>query len=179
MKRILQAARFAAERHAEQRRKNPAATPYINHPLEVAEHLSTRGGIDDEDLLVAALLHDTLEDTATRPEELEAMFGERVRSLVEECSDDKGLEKAERKRLQIAKAPHKSPGARLIKIADKTCNLRSILADPPDGWSRERQAEYFAWAEQVLEGLFGVHEELERLARKVLAEGRESFGDRP
>lgn len=174
--RLLHAAHFATEKHATQRRKNAAATPYINHPLEVAHHLAAVGGVDNEDVLIAALLHDTIEDTATTREEIAAEFGERVAALVAECSDDKALPKPECKRLQIVSAPHKSPGAKLIKLADKTCNLRSILVDPPAGWSLERQREYFAWAQQVVDGLVGANASLDREVRQVLATGFARLG---
>lgn len=171
MNRLLQALKFAAEKHVQQRRKNAEATPYINHPIEVAEHLARVGGISDEDVLIAALLHDTIEDTKTTLAELESVFGSRVAGIVMECTDDKSLEKLERKRLQIVNAPKKSPDAKCVKIADKTCNLASILIDPPKDWSVCRQREYFEWAEQVIRGLVGVNEQLDACARHVLAQG--------
>jgi guanosine-3',5'-bis(diphosphate) 3'-pyrophosphohydrolase len=171
MHRLLQAARFAADKHAQQRRLNQAATPYVNHPIEVAEHLAIVGGISDEDILIAALLHDTIEDTETTFVEIEQLFGNRAARIVMECTDDKSLEKAERKRLQIVNAPHKSPEARCVKIADKTCNLSSILVDPPVGWSHRRQLEYFEWAAQVVEGLIGINEPLDRSVQQVLSRG--------
>lgn len=172
MNRLLQALKFAAEKHASQRRKNAAATPYINHPIEVAEHMARVGGISDEDILVAALLHDTIEDTNTSFAEIEGLFGSRVAGIVMECTDDKSLEKLERKRLQIVNAPRKSPDAKCVKIADKTCNLASILADPPKDWSIRRQLEYFEWAEQVIQGLVGVNEQLDACLSDVLAQGK-------
>ena len=170
---LLKAALFAAEKHSGQRRKNEAATPYINHPIEVAEYLSRVGGIEDEAILVAALLHDTIEDTDTGEDEIETLFGGDVLKLVLECTDDKRLEKSERKRLQIVNAPKKSPGAKQIKIADKSCNLRSILADPPAGWPVTRQLEYFQWARQVIEGLKGVNDRLDTEVESLLREGLE------
>ena len=171
MSKLLKATRFAAEKHSEQRRKNPAATPYINHPIEEAEDLQREGGVCDEAILIAALLHDTIEDTDTTESEIRDAFGETVLNLVLECTDDKRLEKAERKRLQIVNAPKKSPGAKQIKLADKTCNLRSILADPPNGWSVARQLEYFQWASQVVEGLTGVNDQLDQKVTEVLDQG--------
>jgi guanosine-3',5'-bis(diphosphate) 3'-pyrophosphohydrolase len=171
MNRLLAAALFAAEKHSAQRRKNAAATPYLNHPIEVAEHLANVGGVTDEVILIAALLHDTVEDTDTTREEIADRFGEGVASLVMECTDDKRLDKAERKRLQILHASHKSPGAKLIKIADKTCNLRSILTDPPEEWPLQRQREYFDWASQVLAGLVGENPALDSAALEVIAAG--------
>jgi len=130
MNTLLRAIRFATEKHSDQKRNGLKKSPYIIHPVEVAEHLSTVGNVCDEEVLSAAILHDTIEDTETTREEIQKEFGKRVLQLVMECTDDKKLEKMERKRLQIVNAPKKSPEAKMIKIADKTCNLRSILADP-------------------------------------------------
>lgn len=176
MNRILSAMKFAAEKHRHQRRKNADATPYINHPIEVAELLALVGGITDEDVLIAGLLHDTVEDTQTTFEEIVAGFGERVAGIVKECTDDKSLEKSERKHLQVVNAPHKSPEAKCVKLADKSCNLASILADPPAAWSRERQQEYFVWAERVIRGLLGVNTGLDSHVLELLARGRAGFG---
>lgn len=175
MTRLLLAAKFAAEKHAPQRRKNPAATPYINHPIEVAEHLARVGRITDEDILIAALLHDTIEDTRTTFEEIQDLFGPRVAGIVLECTDDKKLPPHERKRLQIVNAPHKSPEAKCVKIADKTCNLTSTLSDPPKDWSISRQKEYFVWAERVIVGLLGINSRLDESAKEVLQRGRLAF----
>lgn len=171
MNRILQATHFAALKHTDQRRKNPAASPYINHPAEVAWLLSSVGGIEDENVLIAALLHDTIEDTETSREEIVIQFGEHVARLVCECTDDKSLAKAERKRLQIENAPHKSHGAKCIKLADKLSNLKSMLSEPPLDWPVERQREYFIWAEKVVAGLRGVNLALEQELDKVFQQG--------
>ena len=171
MKQLLEAAHFAAQKHSKQRRKNLDASPYVNHLIEVAMHLSRVGCIDDEDILIAALLHDTIEDTQTTKEEIVAEFGEKVANLVLECTDDRGLEKMERKRMQIVSASEKSQGAKMITISDETCNLRSILADPPRDWSLDRQKEYFMWAEQVVSGLLGVNKALDDCVQSVLQEG--------
>lgn len=173
--RLLNAANFAALKHIDQRRKNAAGTPYINHPIEVAEHLARVGNVDDEDILIAALLHDTIEDTATTYDEIVQLFGKRVADIVAECTDDKSLEKSERKRLQIVNAPHKSDAAKQVKLADKTCNLRALLVDPPGNWNTHRQREYFAWAAQVIEGLLGVNAALDGAVRSVLADGKKKF----
>ncbi len=171
MNRILQAINFAAAKHSQQRRKNAEGSPYINHPIEVAFHLSSVGGVIDEDILIAALLHDTIEDTDTTREEIGLLFGESVAALVSECTDDKSLPKMERKRLQIENAPQKSPGAKMIKIADKTCNLRSILSDPPRDWPLSRQHAYFVWAEKVVSGLLGHNASLDDEVKRVLNTG--------
>ncbi len=162
---ILQFARaldFAAKKHIHQRRKGELEEPYINHLADVARLLAaaTEGG--DVVLVLAGLLHDTIEDTKTTFVELEAEFGHEVAELVAEVSDDKTLDKAERKRLQIKKAPAKSDRAKMLKLADKTSNLHSIIHSPPVDWSLERKREYFKWAGEVVEGCRGVNEYLEK-----------------
>ncbi|RMF23870.1 MAG: bifunctional (p)ppGpp synthetase/guanosine-3',5'-bis(diphosphate) 3'-pyrophosphohydrolase, partial [Deltaproteobacteria bacterium] len=162
----------SARKHRMQRRKGADALPYINHPIEVADLLANTGKIDDPAALVAAVLHDTIEDTETSAEELERLFGSEVRRLVECVSDDKSLPKAERKRLQIEHAPELPLGAKWIKLADLTCNVRDIAADPPADWPVERRRQYLAWAEQVASGCRGSNAELERAFDEALAQGR-------
>jgi guanosine-3',5'-bis(diphosphate) 3'-pyrophosphohydrolase len=169
---FLKALRFAAEKHRDQRRKGAEKAPYINHPIAVTDILWRVGGVRDMNTLVAALLHDTIEDTATTQEEVRDLFGEAVLGLVLECTDDKRLPKAERKRLQVVNAPHKSPRARQIKIADKINNIVDLTNAPPEDWSLERRREYLDWTEQVINGLRGQNPELESLYDRVLAEGR-------
>lgn len=169
--RLLHALHFAAERHAHQRRKGAAALPYVNHCIEVALRLA-RAGVTDEATLLAAVLHDTVEDTATTPAELLERFGPEVAALVAEVTDDKSLAKAERKALQVAHAPSRSPGARAIKLADKTCNVRDVSRDPPGHWDHARRVAYLDWAERVVAGLRGAHPALEAEFDRVLAEGR-------
>jgi (p)ppGpp synthase/HD superfamily hydrolase len=163
---VLEAALFAAEKHRHQRRKDHAATPYINHPLGVAK-IMCEAGIEDVDVLVAALLHDTVEDTETTPSELAERFGPRVASLVAEVTDDKSLLKAERKRLQVATAADKSDGARLIKIADKIANLRD-LADHPPAWDDERMEAYRVFSAEVIAQATGVSAQLDAMAAAEL-----------
>ncbi len=160
---LLRALAFAATKHRAQRRKDPEASPYINHPIEVAALLHLEAGVCDPVILSAAVLHDTLEDTDTTVSELERNFGTEVAGLVAEVSDDKSLPKSERKRLQIEQAPHLSPRAALVKLADKICNLRDVASRPPAGWSLERRREYFDWALAVVERLPGIDEALQRL----------------
>ena len=164
---ILRAAAFAAHKHRDQRRKDVRASPYINHPIELARVLAEVGGVTDAVTLSAALLHDTLEDTDTTPEELQRAFGPEVAAVVAEVSDDKALPKAERKRLQIENAPDISRRAKLVKLADKICNLRDITASPPADWSIQRKQEYFDWAKSVVDELRGVHPGLEHLFDKT------------
>lgn len=158
---LLSAIAFAACKHRDQRRKDAAASPYINHPIALANVLANEGGIDDEDVLIAAILHDTVEDTDTSEEELVREFGADIAGIVMEVTDDKSLPKAERKRLQIAHAPTISRQAKLVKLADKICNLRDIATSPPADWSLERKRQYFDWAKAVVDGLRGTHPILE------------------
>lgn len=158
---ILKAAEFAADRHRNQRRKDAEASPYINHPISLANVLANEGAVTDPVVLCAALLHDTIEDTNTTAEELTAAFGQSITDVVLEVTDDKNLDKAVRKQLQIEHARHASKQAKLVKLADKICNLRDIAATPPADWSTERKAEYFDWARSVIEGVRGVHPHLE------------------
>lgn len=153
LSRLLEAASFAAQRHRDQRRKDVEKSPYINHPLSVAQLLSIEGKVTDVEVLMAALLHDTIEDTETTVQELRTLFGNRVTDIVLEVTDDKSLPKARRKELQIEHAAHKTAEAALVKIADKTCNLRDVAASPPSDWSIKRGREYFDWALRVVEGL--------------------------
>lgn len=172
---ILNAARFAAGKHKSQKRKD-GQTPYINHPLEVADILARVARVSDPEILAAALLHDTIEDTGTTAEELRTVFGERVVSLVQECTDDKSLPKADRKRLQVEHAPHKSDDAKLIKIADKISNMRDVVELPPADWSWERRSEYIDWCERVFNGLKGVNYDLDQMFMTVRDRARESLG---
>ncbi|KAM4596433.1 guanosine-3',5'-bis(diphosphate) 3'-pyrophosphohydrolase MESH1 [Fundulus diaphanus] len=159
---LLETVDFAAEKHRKQRRKDAEGTPYINHPIGVARILSYEGGVTDIEVLQAALLHDTVEDTDTTPEELEAKFGPTVARIVQEVTDDKGLPKQERKRLQVEHAPHCSRQAKLVKLADKLYNLRDLNTSTPVGWSAERVQEYFVWAAEVVKGLKGTNSALEK-----------------
>ena len=166
---LLKAVAFAAEKHKNQRRKDAEATPYINHPIALANVLKQEGGIDDVAVLAAAILHDTIEDTKTTADELRAIFGEEITSIVLEVTDDKSLLKAERKRLQIEHAAHASPKAKLVKLADKICNLRDISSSPPADWSEERKRDYFAWAAKVVAGCRGVSPSLEMVFDRTMA----------
>jgi guanosine-3',5'-bis(diphosphate) 3'-pyrophosphohydrolase len=161
--RLIKAADFAAFKHRRQRRKDAEASPYINHPLALARVLKLEAGVGEVDVLVAAILHDTVEDTETTVEELEREFGHTVAAIVAEVTDDKSLPKPDRKRLQVEHAPHISHPAKLVKLADKICNLRDVLEAPPSHWPMERRRAYFEWAKAVIDGLRGVHPGLEHL----------------
>ena len=174
---ILDALQFAAHKHRDQRRKDLEASPYINHPIALANVLWAEGRVHDPAVIKAALLHDTIEDTETTPEELRKRFGRKVAAIVGEVTDDKALPKAERKRLQVEHAPHISREAKLVKLADKISNLRDMAASPPKTWPKSRVREYFDWAKRVVDALRGVHPRLERLfddayARKPIISSR-------
>ena len=158
---LLQAISFSAKKHRFQRRKGGDAEPYINHPLEVANLIASVGKVMDYEILMAAVLHDTVEDTETTAEELTELFGENVCRMVLEVTDDKSLPKQRRKELQIEHAPHLSIGAKHIKLCDKISNVTDVLNSPPADWSSERKAEYIAWASKVVDGLRGVNKDLE------------------
>ena len=159
--RLARAYDFAARYHSKQRRKGVKAEPYINHLAEVALLVSESTDGADANLVLAAVLHDTIEDTKATFEDLVSAFGQDVAELVKEVTDDKKIHKADRKRLQVEHAPHLSPRARMIKIADKTSNLRSVLHSPPADWSPERRQRYFAWAKTVVAGARGVNRAIE------------------
>lgn len=169
---LLLALQFSADKHRDQRRKDESASPYINHPIAVASVLANVGGVTDISVLVAAILHDTIEDTRTRADEIGACFGREVRLLVEEVTDDKSLVKAERKRLQVEHAPRLSLGAKLIKLADKICNVVDVTHTPPTNWSMERRQDYLDWTERVVAGCRGCNLWLERRYDEVLRQGR-------
>jgi len=166
---LIEAIAFAAERHRDQRRKDPERTPYINHPIALMRVLLVEAGVEDPVVLCAALLHDTVEDTGTTPEEIEARFGAEICAVVMEVTDDKGLCKAERKRLQVEHAAGASEAARLVKLADKICNLRDVAASPPVGWDLKRQQAYFDWASRVVAQIRGTHSGLEALFDQAFA----------
>ena len=166
---IMQAAKFVAEKHAHQRRKGSDDEPYINHLVEVAS-LTADATFGEADVVIAALLHDAVEDQGVGIEEIAAQFGSRVASLVAEVTDDKSKPKQERKDLQVANASHKSDGASVIKLADKTSNLRAIAKSPPP-WPLERKRAYLAWARSVIAGLPckppGLNAEFEKAASEL------------
>jgi len=169
---LLKALAFAAHKHRDQRRKDGDASPYINHPIGLANVLANEGAITDTVVLCAAVLHDTLEDTETTQTELQSEFGNEIAAVVAEVTDDKSLPKADRKRLQIEHAAHASRQACLVKLADKICNLRDVAESPPTNWPLERKQEYFDWAKRVIDALRGTHAGLEAVFD-------EAYGRRP
>jgi len=158
---VLRAADAAARWHVHQRRKGAAEEPYMNHLLEVAMLVAEATEGRDPDLVIAALLHDAIEDQEVPRETIVTAFGESVARIVDEVTDDKTLPKDERKRRQATDAPTKSTRAKILKLADKTSNLRAIAASPPRDWSVKRRLQYVAWAREVKAGLAGVPDWLE------------------
>jgi guanosine-3',5'-bis(diphosphate) 3'-pyrophosphohydrolase len=150
--RVLAATAFAVRKHEGQYRKSAAGerVPYVTHPMRVAALVASAGG--SPDAIVAAVLHDTLEDTSTTMGELIEEFGFEVAFLVGEVTDDMSLPKNKRKEVQAKKAPYMSAGAKLIKLADKLDNVRSIVASPP-AWSNESKIGYAESAARVVEAL--------------------------
>ena len=176
---LLAAADFAAHKHRAQRRKDASTTRYINHPIRVALLLAQVAEINDLATLQAALLHDTLEDTSTTPEELENLFGAEVRALVQEVTDDKTLPSAKRKQLQIEHAPSLSAKARLIKLADKVANVSDLTWEAPVTWPTQRKLAYLDWAEKVVGALQGCNQALEQMFARLVAEKRKQFSSPP
>ena len=172
VQRLVHAIDFAAERHRHQRRKDKRESPYINHPIALMRVLSVEAGIHDIDVLIGAVLHDTIEDTETTEHEIAQHLGRNIADLVLEVTDDTSLDHAVRKRLQIESAPLKSVGATMIKLADKTCNLRDMIASPPHWWDDRRRAEYFNWARSVADRLPVVHDKLLAIFDEAWTQGR-------
>lgn len=172
---LTRALMFAAQKHTDQRRKGDRAEPYINHIIEVVDVLAQHTQGVNTDVLMAGALHDTVEDTDTSYSELVKEFGENVADIVMECTDDKSLPKMERKRLQVENAPHKSDNAKMVKMADKISNLKTILQSPPPDWSDTRKLEYFNWARDVVDGCRGVNAGLEDTFDKLHVQGVRKF----
>lgn len=173
MGQLINAFAFAADKHRNQRRKDAEASPYINHPIALSNVLANEGDIDDLTVLCAAILHDTIEDTETTEEELLRQFGREITGIVLEVTDDKLLPKEVRKQLQIEHAASISRRAKLVKLADKICNLRDILTYPPADWTVERKVAYFQWTADVVAGLRGINPRRESVFDGLLA--KQSF----
>lgn len=177
LKTLAQAISFAAKKHKAQKRKGADNEPYINHPLEVLNLLTNVGNVEDYDVLIAAVLHDTIEDTETTKEEITERFGEDVGEMVLELTDDKSLPKATRKQLQIEHAPHISNGAKQIKLCDKISNIRDVTENPPHDWTSERRREYVEWGEKVVAGLRGANADLENYFDELVEKAKRKFAN--
>jgi len=159
---LLKALRFASGKHNTQRRKDKKTSPYINHPIAVAETLWRVGQVREIATIISGILHDTIEDTDAEPDELQREFGSQIRRVVEEVSDDKNLSKSDRKRLQVENAHLKSLAARQIKLADKICNIQDIVTSPPSDWSVNRKMEYIIWSQDIVDRIRGTNSHLEK-----------------
>ncbi len=166
---FLGALKFASEKHLHLKRKDVEKTPYIHHPIRVAELICRVGGVNDPILLSAALLHDVIEDTGTKPEEIADKFGEEVANIVQEVTDDKTIKKEKRKELQILHAPNLSRKAKIIKLADKICNVKDIGSHPPADWDLEERMRYLEWSQNVVAGLRGINQPMEDYFDQTLA----------
>ena len=173
---FLEALSFAAYQHRYQQRKDNV-TPYINHPIAVANILLNEAGVSDETVLIAALLHDTVEDTDTCFADIERRFGQRVRDIVAEVTDDKSLPKEIRKQKQIDHAPTLSDRARLVKLADKIANLRDVTAAPPADWPLSRLDDYLDWGKAVIDKIRGSHAQLEDLFDQAYRQGKATVSE--
>ena len=176
---LVDAAHFAAQSHWFQRRKNAPemgpegkakGTPYVNHPLAVAQIISQIGKVDDVVVLCAAMLHDTIEDTDVTEADLRARFGDTITEVVLEVSDDKSLPKQRRKELQIEHAAHASLAAQLVKLGDKINNLTDLVDCPPPNWPVERRRNYFDWAKKVIDQVRGANALLEAEFDRIYAQ---------
>lgn len=154
---VLRAADAAARWHVHQRRKGVAQEPYVNHLLEVASLVAEATDGTDPNLVIAALLYDAIEDQEVSRKMIVEVFGVDVADLVAEVTDDKSLPKQVRKELQVERAASKTRRAKLLKLADKTSNLRALASSPPPDWSADRRLAYVAWARSVAEGLRGTN----------------------
>ncbi|MCG6938347.1 MAG: HD domain-containing protein [Gammaproteobacteria bacterium] len=170
LKLLLKALQFSALKHRNQRRKDVDASPYINHPISLASILCNEAHITDIEVICGALLHDTVEDTETMPEELEREFGPTIKNIVMDVTDDTSLKRHERKQAQIDHAAHISDKAKLVKLADKISNLRDVSTNPPPDWSLQRRQEYFDWARKVIDQVRGVNPLLESIFDEICSD---------
>jgi (p)ppGpp synthase/HD superfamily hydrolase len=166
---ILKGVEFAMQKHQFQERKNSKKTPYVIHPIGVADHIMRVGKVYDADVIIAALMHDTINEGLATKEELTKNFGKAVASYVEEVTDDQAIPVKERKKKQIIQALHQSKGASLIKLSDKWHNLNTLMKDPPSGWNREKMDLYFQWAQAVAENLPEVNAPLKESLHETIA----------
>lgn len=176
---LLEALSFAAQKHQGQTRKSADRAPYIHHPIAVATILAREGGVQDTETLMAALLHDTLEDTDTSEAELQRHFGPRVAAIVVELSDDMTLPKPERKAMQVLLARDYSPPARLVRLADKIANVRDVIDSPPQDWPLERRVRYLSWSGEVVAAMRGSHAELEARFHAAVRRGFAALTEAP
>jgi guanosine-3',5'-bis(diphosphate) 3'-pyrophosphohydrolase len=175
LKGIFEAMLFASEKHKNQRRKDSESSPYINHPIAVAYYLSKYCDVLDNEVLIAGILHDTLEDTETTPQEIEEKFGTEVLHLVQEVTDEKDLPKEVIRDLQVNTIQDRSRGAKLIRIADKISNITDLLLAPPRGWDAKKKVDYLDWTERLVGKIKGINPCLERLYHERVKKARDEY----
>jgi len=173
-KEIFEALDFAAYKHRHQKRKGIIPIPFINHPIKVASLILNRINNPGLEIVQAALLHDTLEDTKTTLEELREKFGLRVAEIVNELTDNMSQPYYVRKKLQIEKASKLSYEARCVKIADKISNVNDILFTRV-GWIKSRKLRYIKWSMKVIDQIRGTNKELEEEFDKLVIEAERIF----
>lgn len=174
---LTRALTFAAEAHANQRRKGAAQEPYLNHLVEVMDLVAQATGGNDTELLIAALLHDVVEDTAVTGDQLAQTFGERVARIVDENSDDMSLPKDERRRQRISGMAKKSADARMVKTADVISNLRAMATSPPAGWTADRKLGYLEGCRQLIDAGRGANPSLEAVFDETVAATEQAIRD--
>ncbi len=167
---ILEGTAFAAEKHKAQVRSNPKKTPYIIHPIEVADFVIRIGKVYDRKIIIAALLHDLMDDTNTTYEEISSRFGNTVSEYVKEMTMKKNVSLKEQKKAQIIQAFRQTPNVAVIKLSDKLSNLGTLLHSPPTNWSKDRIDQYFQWAQSVIENLPDSNHLLKKAVKKVIAD---------
>lgn len=172
---LSDAFKFSEKKHHNQVRKNAEKDSYIVHPVNVALLLWGVGMITDKETIIAALLHDTIEDTSTKDDEISDQFGIAVLKIVKEVTDDKNMPKHDRKQHQIEHAPSLSLQAKLVKLADKISNVTDVINNPPPDWDFETRREYIIWAEKVVAGLRGVNPALENKFDELITIGKQKF----
>lgn len=145
---LLSAIHDASEAHAGQKRRD--GTEVLGHPLRVAKNLLDLFGFVEIDMLLAAILHDTLEDTKLEEMEILKKYGLRVLGLVKELTDDPTLKRDEQKMVQLMKAPFYSPAGKKIKFADRYDNLMSIMNLPE---LSPREVDYINHSYNLLSGM--------------------------
>lgn len=172
---ILDAVIFAARKHQGHVRKDERASPYVTHPLAVARAIYQIGKIHDPIILIAAILHDIIEDTDTTDTEIQERFGEEILSTVLEVTDDKSQMKIIRKQQQVVHSPDLSYGAKIIKLADKLTNCQDILHTPPRDWSIKRRQEYIQWAADVIAQIRNTNPPLEAAFDEMLTQAEKTL----
>ncbi len=159
--RYAQAVLYCMRKHQNQVRVD--GSPYIAHPLRVSEILRSIGGIRDMDVIIAALLHDLIEDTDCEWASLAYRYGSHVADLVAQLSGDMRLPKKERREEIIARISNASADAKAIRLADKLDNLRDM-----EGFSDSRKQDYIRESRKILAACKGANSALETALEQTI-----------